>query len=200
MKGLRVWAAFLREITAWFDWVLAFFPGRVGMGFRSAVIRKRLAKCGDRLFVGIGVEITGFEGIRMGSNVRIMKYASVYSRDGSVELGDNISINANACIGAADGGKIVIGHDVQIAQNVVLRASDHAFDRVDVPIMEQGHTGGAIRIGNDCWIGANAVVTRNVTVGDHSIIGAGAVVTRDVPPYAIVGGVPARVLRMRKDA
>lgn len=52
-------------------------------------------------------------------------------------------------------------------------------------------------IGNDVWIGANAVILRGVTVGDGAVIAAGAVVTRDVPPYAIVGGVPAKVIRHR---
>jgi virginiamycin A acetyltransferase len=52
-------------------------------------------------------------------------------------------------------------------------------------------------IGNDCWIGAHAVIMGGVTVGDGAIVGAGAVVTRDVPPYAIVAGVPARLIRYR---
>ncbi|WP_234463862.1 CatB-related O-acetyltransferase [Paracoccus caeni] len=54
-------------------------------------------------------------------------------------------------------------------------------------------------IGHDVWIGANAVITRGVKVGTGAVIGAGAIVTKDVPPYAIVGGVPAKLLRMRFD-
>ncbi len=56
------------------------------------------------------------------------------------------------------------------------------------------------RIGNDVWIGNGAIVINGVTVGDGAIIGAGAVITKDVPPYSVVGGVPAKVLRMRFDA
>ena len=55
----------------------------------------------------------------------------------------------------------------------------------------------AIAVGDDVWIGANAVVTCGVTIGRGAIVGAGAVVTRDVAEYAVVGGVPARLIRMR---
>ena len=54
-----------------------------------------------------------------------------------------------------------------------------------------------IHIGNDVWIGTRAIILSGVTVGDHSVVGAGAVVTKDVPPYAVVGGVPAKILKMR---
>lgn len=58
-------------------------------------------------------------------------------------------------------------------------------------------TSGYTKIGNDVWIGNNVTITENVTIGDGAIVGAGAVVTKDVPPYAVVVGVPARVLRFR---
>ena len=84
-----------------------------------------------------------------------------------------------------------------IAQNVVLRASDHEFKSIEVPIIKQGHTGADILICDDCWIGANAVITRNVTIGKHSIVAAGAVVTKDVKPFSIVAGIPARCIKKR---
>ncbi len=60
-------------------------------------------------------------------------------------------------------------------------------------------TRGGVSIGNDVWVGARAIILSGVTVGDGAVIGAGAVVPRDVPPYAVVAGNPARVLRVRFD-
>jgi acetyltransferase-like isoleucine patch superfamily enzyme len=63
----------------------------------------------------------------------------------------------------------------------------------------QDHTGGTIEIGDDVWIGANAVIVPDVKIGSHAIIAAGAVVTRDVPEYAIAAGVPARTIGDRRE-
>lgn len=72
-----------------------------------------------------------------------------------------------------------------------------ADDYEKTPLRRGSFYRPAVVIGNDVWIAANAVILRGVTVGDGAIVAAGAVVTRDVPPYAVVGGVPARVLRYR---
>jgi galactoside O-acetyltransferase len=90
-----------------------------------------------------------------------------------------------------------IGADCLIGQNTVLRASDHEYKAIDVPIINQGRTGGKIVVEDDVWIGANVVVTRNVCIGAHSVVAAGAVVTKDIEPYSIVGGVPAKLIGKR---
>ena len=81
------------------------------------------------------------------------------------------------------------------ADSFSLRPTRH--DRIDVLIIEQSHAGGTIVIEEGVWIGANVVITRNVKIRKHSIVGAGAVVTSDVPPFAIVGGVSAKMIRVR---
>jgi len=93
----------------------------------------------------------------------------------------------------------VIGSSVMVGPNVTIRASNHHTDDPDRPMLDQGQTGGRIVIGDDVWIGANAVIVPNVTVGSHVIVAAGAVVTRDVPDYAVVAGVPARVIADRRE-
>lgn len=189
----------LEELEAVIWCVLAYLPGHGGNLVRGWWLRCQLQRLGRRPYFGAGVEILGAERIAIGDNFSLMRGSALHAHGGgAVEIGDNVSINANTSIGAAERGRIVLGNDVIIAQNVVLRASDHAHARVDAPIRTQGHTGGTIVIEDGVWIGANAVVTSNVRIGAHSIIGAGAVVTRDIEPYALAGGVPARVIRSRK--
>ncbi len=112
-------------------------------------------------------------------------------------IGDNVGIAANAFI--AMRGRIEIGSNTIFGPNVSIHAENHNFSDVDKPIKLQGATRKGVKIGEDCWIGSKAVILDGVTIGSHSIIAAGAVVTRDVPDYSIVGGVPAKIIKMRKE-
>lgn len=86
--------------------------------------------------------------------------------------------------------RISIGHNVFIAENVYIRDSDaHEIIGRNQPSSKP------IRIGNHVWIGSNVTILKGVTIGDGAIIAAGAVVNKDVPAYALVGGVPARIIR-----
>lgn len=81
---------------------------------------------------------------------------------------------------------------------VVIYSSMHAYDDLNIPIMMQGAKEiKPVTIGNDVWVGLRAVIMPGVKIGNHVIIGSGAVVTHDVPDYAVVGGVPAKVIRYR---
>ncbi len=117
---------------------------------------------------------------------------------GSVFIGKNVSINRFVTITACHGGRIRIGDNCLIGPYVLIRSADHSFDDTSRPIREQGHEGGEIVIGNDCWIAGHVTVTRNVRIGDGCVIGANSVVTKDIPAYSVAAGVPARVIRSRK--
>ncbi|MCE9619626.1 MAG: acyltransferase [Planctomycetes bacterium] len=116
---------------------------------------------------------------------------------GSIRVGHHTAFNNNAHINASVGGSIVIGKHCAIGPNVVMRTANHRFDDATKLIQESGHEPADIRIGDDVWIGANAVILGGTSIGDGAIIGAGAVVTKDVPSNAIAAGVPAKVLRYR---
>lgn len=102
--------------------------------------------------------------------------------------------------------KVYIGKFCSIANNVSLGPGNHFLDRISTyPVHNRALGVDAVdfpeqqptHIGNDVWIGNNAVVMQGITVGDGAVIAAGCVVTRDVPPYAIVAGCPGKVLRYR---
>ena len=112
---------------------------------------------------------------------------------GDVEFGAHCTVNPYAMIS----GKVRCGHGVRIASHVSIVGFNHGFDDPSMPIHKQKHESLGITIEDDVWIGANAVVLDGVTVGKGAVIAAGAVVSRDVPPLAIVGGVPAKVVRYR---
>lgn len=114
-------------------------------------------------------------------------------RNTELVMGADCSINAGAVVT----GKVRMGDGVRIATYASIYGFNHGFASVDVPIFRQPLTFAGIEIGDDVWIGAHAVILDGVKVGSHSIVAAGAVVTKDVPPYSIVGGNPATVIRSR---
>lgn len=131
--------------------------------------------------------------IRIGPRSTVGAHAFLH---GPLTIGADVSINARASL---DGGAvgITIGDGCRIASGATIYAFDHqiAPDRF---VRDQPVTSKGITLGVDVWVGANAGITDGVTIGDHAVIGMGAVVTSDVPAWAIVGGVPARVIGDRR--
>ena len=87
--------------------------------------------------------------------------------------------------------------DCLIGELVSIRDHDHAFDRTDTPILDQGRRTAPVVIGDDVWVGAKATITAGVTIGPGTVVGAHAVVTHDLPAGCVAVGVPARVVRRR---
>lgn len=188
----------VNELASFIDLIISYWPGKSGYLIRTAYYKNKLQHVGDKPAIGVGVVIKGGQSIRIGNYVSIMRYSALYANnEGRISIGARVSINSNVCIGAANKGEILIGNSVLIGQNVVLRASDHEQSSIDIPIIDQGHTGGKIIVEDGVWIGANCVVTRNTRIGAHSIVAAGSVVTHDVEPYTIVAGVPAKLIKKR---
>ena len=97
--------------------------------------------------------------------------------------------------------KLLVGDYLMMGEDVLFQGGKHNFTRTDIPMGHQGNGGKTeLTIGNDVWIGARAIVLPGCKkIGNGVIIGAGSVVTKDIPDYAIVGGNPAKVLKMRKE-
>lgn len=112
----------------------------------------------------------------------------------SLSIGDRSGIGINCMVQ----GTVTIGNNVMMGPEVYIYTKNHAHDRVDIPMIEQKYEPERpVTIEDDVWIGSRVTILPGVTIGKGAVIGASAVVTKDVPAYAVVGGNPARVLKMR---
>ena len=143
-------------------------------------LKSELKKCGDCVYIGANASIT----------------ANNVSLGNRVHLGDNITIMSTRA-------EVIIGNNVMTGPNVTMISGDHRIDMLgramisvtdDEKLPENDQN---IVVCDDVWIGANATILKGVEIGSGSVVAAGAVVTKNVPPYSIVGGVPARVIKER---
>lgn len=170
----------------------------------ARLLRKRfLTAYGSRLvldglaFIGPRVEIEiGRHGrVELGRWSWLGKRTKIRCHEGRVSIGAKTVLGQECTVMAYQ--HVSIGRECVIADRVMLIDFDHSIADVEVPVRLQGIYKRDVHVGNNVWIGYGACVLRGVTVGDNAVIGTNAVVTRDVPDNAVVGGVPARVLRMR---
>ena len=132
----------------------------------------------------------------LGRDTRIAPNASF--RNGErIELGDQVQIGEYTALWAGRSTSwIRVGARTTFGPGCMVTAADYGLAR-DQRITDQPMIERDVVIGEDCWIGAKSVITAGVTLGEGCVIGAGSVVTRDIPPFAIAGGIPARVLKQR---
>jgi len=140
--------------------------------------------------------------IDRGATLRIGRWAwighatKIRVHEGEVSIGAKTVIGQECTVSAFQ--HVSIGRECIIADRVMLIDFDHGVTEVDRPIRQQGIYKRDVRVGHNVWMGYGACVLRGVKVGDNAILGTGSVVTREVPANAVVGGVPARVIRMRE--
>lgn len=157
----------------WMSHFISQLPFHPGMKIRSQFYRRTLRACGEKTTFQFGT-IVSYREISIGRNVRIGPYNMI----GFVDIGDDVMTAAFCSL--LSGGK------------------QHHFDRLDVPMVEQGGERGKITVGSDVWIGNGATILSDV--GKGCIVGAASVVTKPVQDYDIVVGNPARVVRSRLEA
>lgn len=134
--------------------------------------------------------------ITIGNNNEILNGCILMSYGGKIEIGDNCSINPYTII-YGHGKGVKIGNEVLIAAHTVIIPANHNFLRTDISIKRQGLNFKGIIIHDDVWIAAGCKILDGVTIGKGAIVAAGSVVNKDVPEYAIVAGVPAKIIKMR---
>jgi len=136
---------------------------------------------------------------KCGKNVNIERMA-FFGSGRNIKIGSNSGIGINAYIaGIGAGGELIIGDDVIMAPDVVILTLNHKYDNTKIPIFKQGYYSSSVIIEDDVWIGIRSIILPGVKIGKGAVVGAGAVVTKNVPPYSVVGGVPARIIK-RRDA
>ena len=152
-----------------------------------------LAFIGPRVVLQIGrsgrIELGRWSWIGHGSKLR--------AHEGVVSIGAKTVVGQECTLSAFQ--HVSIGRECVIADRVMMIDFDHGTVEVDRPVRLQGIYKRDVRVGNNVWVGYGACILRGVTVGDNAVIGTNAVVTRDVPANAVVGGVPARIIRMRDE-
>jgi acetyltransferase-like isoleucine patch superfamily enzyme len=150
------------------------------------------------LFLGRRLELQiGRRGeIRFGRFVWIGDGTKIRCHEGVVEIGDKTVLGQECTISAYQ--RVRIGEQCVIADRAMFIDFDHGVVDVERPIRQQGIYKRDTIVGSNVWIGYGACILRGVRVGDNSIVGTNSVVTKDVPANAVVGGVPAKVIRMRE--
>jgi acetyltransferase-like isoleucine patch superfamily enzyme len=158
------------------------------IALNTAKYRYLLRCIGKGTVVGVRTEIVNSANVKIGRDCLLQD--AVYIRagtDGKITMGDRAAINSFARLFGH--GTIEIGEDAQIGPGCLITTTDHnIYENLEASFKK-------VTIGRRAWIGANVTVLPGITIGDHAVVGAGSVVTRDVPPYAVVVGVPARVIR-----
>ncbi len=160
---------------------------------------------GRQVKIEDGAEVHGLSshGVHLGDGVTIGRMASVRpSGYYGTDVGHGLWVGAHSAVGAFSwigaSGPVVIGQQVMLGPRVIILPENHIFEDPETPIAEQGVERLGVTIEDDCWIGADSKILAGVHIGRGSIVAAGAVVTKDVPAGHIVGGVPARTIRVRE--
>lgn len=146
------------------------------------------------------INAMGRQGITLGNSVSIGDYSRLIVSGNladpgkGIKIGNNVGIGEFAYLGGAGG--LEIGNDCIAGQYLSCHPENHVTSDPDVAFRLQGVTRQGIKIGNNCWLGSKVTILDGVTIGNNCIVAAGAVVNRSFPDNCVIGGVPARLLKM----
>ena len=149
---------------------------------------------GSKIYRSVRMDTPPYRTFSLGRQSVVESFSCINNAVGDVVIGDHTRIGIHCTVI----GPVTIGSHVNLAQGITATALNHNFEDTGKRIDQQGVSTNPVVIGDDVWIGANAVVLPGVTIGKHCVVAAGAVVTKDVPDFTVVGGVPAKILKTLK--
>ncbi len=145
----------------------------------------------SKIYHSVRMDTPPYRKFSLGDYSVVESFSCINNAVGEVIIGDHTRIGLHNTVI----GPVTIGSHVNLAQGITITALNHNFEDKRQRIDAQGVSIKPIIIGDDIWIGANAVVLPGVSIGHHSVVAAGAVVTKDVPPHSLVAGVPAKIIK-----
>ena len=149
----------------------------------------------SKIYWSVRMDTPPYRRFRLGRKSVIESYCCINNAVGDVTIGDHTRVGLHCTVI----GPVCIGNHVNLAQGITITALNHNFADSNRKIDEQGISTKPVVIGDDVWIGANAVILPGVTIGRHVVVAAGAVVTKDVPDYSLVAGVPAKEIKKLRE-
>jgi len=155
-----------------------------------APLYQHRGKC-SKIYRSVRMDTPPYRKFSLGDYSVVESYSCINNAVGDVIIGDHTRVGLHNTVI----GPVTIGNHVNLAQGITVTALNHNFTEKDLRIDEQGVSTNPVTIGDDIWIGTNAVILPGVTIGDHSVVAAGAVVTKEVPPHTLVAGVPAKIIK-----
>ena len=176
---------------------VAYVDSQDGARMRRVLLRALCKSFGNAVRIGVGVLVLHPHTFEIGDAVFIGNQTFLQGRhDGRCAIGAHTWVGPQSYFDCRD---LELGEYVGWGPGAKVLGSEHTGEPADVPIIQTDLVIKPVRVGKWADIGVNAVLLPGVTVGEGAVVGAGAVVTHDVPDYAIVAGVPAKMLRYRKD-
>ena len=146
---------------------------------------------GSKIYCSVRMDTPPYRRFSLGRHSVVESFSCINNAVGDVVIGDFTRIGLHNTII----GPVTIGSHVNLAQGITVTALNHNFSNPQQRIDEQGVSTQPVTIGDDVWIGANAVILPGVNIGNHCVVAAGAVVTKDVPDNTLVAGVPAKPIK-----
>lgn len=145
----------------------------------------------SKIYHSVRMDTPPYRKFLLGDYSVVESFSCINNAVGDVIIGDHTRVGLHNTVI----GPVTIGSHVNLAQGITITALNHNFEDKSQRIDAQGVSTKPVIIGDDIWIGANAVVLPGVNIGNHSVVAAGAVVTKDIPPHSLVGGVPAKIIK-----